>query len=495
MDTIAHLTGHAGTAVWEGVKSQARQKRHSRMWMAALICSADLAGLVFAGTLAVWLRLVIGRGFANPDQHLRLLPFLMIFLLAYAVRHLYPGNGLTPVEELRRLSLSTSITVLMVVAVAFWTQTSIDYSRLIFAFFWGLALVCVPLSRWLARRTALRLNQWGEPVALIGYGGQGRKIMKFLQENRQYGYNPMVIVNGLEAHDPDPSTEPCPEIQASALAHETDLLNRLGIKTAILVPSEVPEVLRRAIVDEQHFGLHRLILISNLDWFGSSAVIPHDLQGILGLEIKRNLLNRTEQVLKRGMELILISLSSPLMVPLMGLIALLIRLDSAGPIFFRQRRFGLHGEQLYVWKFRTMVENADQILAGCLSCDEELRDEWQALHKLKNDPRVTRFGRILRKTSLDELPQLWNVLGGEMSLVGPRPIVEDEIEYYAGSYRLYQQVRPGLTGLWQVSGRSDTSYANRVALDEYYVRHWSIWMDLYILIRTLWVVIKRSGAY
>jgi lipopolysaccharide/colanic/teichoic acid biosynthesis glycosyltransferase len=142
-----------------------------------------------------------------------------------------------------------------------------------------------------------------------------------------------------------------------------------------------------------------------------------------------------------------------------------------------------------------MVEDADQLLADCLNCDDDLRTEWKSLHKLKNDPRVTRIGRLLRKTSLDELPQLWNVLSGEMSLVGPRPIMEDEINYYASSYRLYQQVRPGLTGLWQVSGRSDTSYADRVALDEYYVRHWSIWMDLYIMFRTLGVVIKRSGAY
>jgi lipopolysaccharide/colanic/teichoic acid biosynthesis glycosyltransferase len=150
---------------------------------------------------------------------------------------------------------------------------------------------------------------------------------------------------------------------------------------------------------------------------------------------------------------------------------------------------------LWVWKFRTMVMNADTILADCLQHDEKLQAEWTATHKLKDDPRVTRVGRFLRKTSLDELPQLLNVVHNEMSLVGPRPIVDDEIQHYATSYRMYTQVRPGLTGLWQVSGRSDTSYAYRVSLDEYYVRHWSIWMDLYILARTLWVVAKGSGAY
>ena len=142
-----------------------------------------------------------------------------------------------------------------------------------------------------------------------------------------------------------------------------------------------------------------------------------------------------------------------------------------------------------------MVPDADHILEEYLAHDEALRAEWETNHKIKNDPRITRIGQLLRKTSLDELPQLLNVIRGEMSLVGPRPIVEEEIQYYANSYRLYTQVRPGLTGLWQVSGRSDTSYPHRVSLDEYYVRHWTIWMDLYILIRTCWVVLKRNGAY
>ena len=319
--------------------------------------------------------------------------------------------------------------------------------------------------------------------------------MQYLQNNRQYGYDPVVIVNGHSDGYPAAEPAPCPEIQAALLANQKDLLNQLGIRTAILVPPEVPEVLRSAIIDEQQFGLNRLILISDLGWFGGSAVIPHDLQGILGLEVERNLLNRREQVLKRVMELAVVILSAPFSLPVMGLLGLLIQLDSPGPILYRQRRYGLHGKPVWIWKFRTMVENADQVLADCLSCNEELSAEWQALHKLKNDPRVTRIGRFLRKTSLDELPQLWNVLRGDMSLVGPRPIMEDEINYYAGSYRLYKQVRPGLTGLWQVSGRSDTSYPYRVALDEYYVRHWSIWMDLYILLRTFEVVVRRSGAY
>jgi lipopolysaccharide/colanic/teichoic acid biosynthesis glycosyltransferase len=142
-----------------------------------------------------------------------------------------------------------------------------------------------------------------------------------------------------------------------------------------------------------------------------------------------------------------------------------------------------------------MVENADEVLQKCLEDDPDLLAEWERNHKLKNDPRITRVGRILRKLSLDELPQVLNVIKGEMSLVGPRPIVTDEIQRYADRYKYYLQVPPGITGLWQVSGRNDVDYDRRVMLDEYYVRNRSIWLNLYIIMRTVLVVIRRQGAY
>jgi lipopolysaccharide/colanic/teichoic acid biosynthesis glycosyltransferase len=147
------------------------------------------------------------------------------------------------------------------------------------------------------------------------------------------------------------------------------------------------------------------------------------------------------------------------------------------------------------WKFRTMVDNADRLLGEHLEKNPQLREEWANTHKLKQDPRVTKIGRILRRTSLDELPQIWNVLTGEMSLVGPRPVVSAEVEKYGESFEFYRAVRPGITGLWQVSGRSDTTYGERVTLDVRYVRHWSVWLDIYLLVRTFSVVLRGSGAY
>lgn len=495
METSARLSSIAEIANTRGLLSHRYLREHTRRFMSALMAGADLLSLATAGVLAVSLRQLLGNRLINPGFYAHLLPLLGLFLLVYALLKLYPGIGVTPVEELRRLSIATSAVFLTLVAYMFWTQTSTHYSRLVLGLFWLLALALVPLNRWLTRRFALRLGLWGEPVALIGFGPNGHKILAFLKNNRHYGLNPVVVVNGFGVHPEEEAQTGCPEIHAETLVAHKDLLSEAGIRTAILVPPEIPQVLNTALLDEQQFGLRRLILISSLGWIGGSAVIPHDLQGILGLEVERNLLNTYEQLLKRALDWTAMVLGSPLVASVLTLIAILIKLDSPGPVFYRQKRVGHNGRPLWVWKFRTMVSNADELLVDCLGCDTSLQAEWEASHKLKNDPRVTRIGRFLRKTSLDELPQLMNVMRGEMSLVGPRPIVEEEIQHYAASYRLYTQVRPGMTGLWQISGRSDTSYAYRVSLDEYYVRHWSIWMDLYILIRTLWVVLKGSGAY
>lgn len=198
---------------------------------------------------------------------------------------------------------------------------------------------------------------------------------------------------------------------------------------------------------------------------------------------------------KRSLDVALISACLPVLLPVMVAIAVAIRLDSKGPILLYQRRVGRNGRAFKMWKFRSMVEGAEAKLQAYLAADPAARTEWEETHKLKNDPRVTPLGRILRRTSLDELPQLWNILVGDMSLVGPRPIVRDEIDRYQAVYPLYTQSRPGLTGLWQVSGRSNTSYARRIVLDKIYIRRWSLAMDVGILLRTIPAVLFGRGAY
>lgn len=221
----------------------------------------------------------------------------------------------------------------------------------------------------------------------------------------------------------------------------------------------------------------------------------HDLGSTVGFEIRNNLQSKWGQWVKRSLDILIVLLFSILAIPLTLLISILIKLDSPGPIFYRQKRVGKQGKQFDMWKFRTMVQNADQILAKVLEQDEETRAEWAENQKLKNDPRITRVGKWLRKWSLDELPQAHNVFIGQMSMVGPRPFMPDQVQHYGEILDLYQCVPPGMTGLWQVSGRNTTSYQKRVALDAYYVKNWSVWMDIYILFRTIWVVLRREGAY
>jgi Undecaprenyl-phosphate galactose phosphotransferase WbaP len=175
-------------------------------------------------------------------------------------------------------------------------------------------------------------------------------------------------------------------------------------------------------------------------------------------------------------------------------LVILVKLDSPGPAFYGHRRLGEGGKHFRCWKFRTMHTDAEQRLDEYLQGNPNLRAEWKQNFKLRDDPRVTRIGRFLRKTSLGELPQLWNVLRGQMSLVGPRPIVDAEVPRYGTVYELYQRIRPGISGLWQVSGRSDTNHAQRVKLDAYYVHNWSVWLDLVVLASTLRCVVPGQGA-
>ncbi len=200
-------------------------------------------------------------------------------------------------------------------------------------------------------------------------------------------------------------------------------------------------------------------------------------------------------VMKRMLEVFLILLSAPITLSICVVLAVCVVLSSPGPIFFSHRRIGRNGIFFSMWKFRTMCENSAEVLEHHLALHPEEREEWNKLHKLRNDPRVTPLGRFLRRSSLDELPQLWNVLTGRMSLVGPRPIVAAEAEKYGADFAYYLAVKPGVTGLWQASGRSTLTYDERVALDRRYVEEWSLLGDLRILFRTFTKVVNSDGAY
>jgi lipopolysaccharide/colanic/teichoic acid biosynthesis glycosyltransferase len=201
------------------------------------------------------------------------------------------------------------------------------------------------------------------------------------------------------------------------------------------------------------------------------------------------------RVVKRISDLVLVALMAPVLLPILLVLAVLVKLTSPGPAFFSHRRICQNGAFFSMWKFRTMCVNSSEVLEEYLQRHPEARAEWNLTHKLQDDPRVTRLGRVMRRLSLDELPQVWNVITGRMTLVGPRPIVAAEVEKYGDCFHCYTCVKPGVTGLWQVSGRSTLSYDARVSLDCEYVKHWSLARDLKILAATMRSVVNQEGAY
>lgn len=216
--------------------------------------------------------------------------------------------------------------------------------------------------------------------------------------------------------------------------------------------------------------------------------------GLHGYTVRNGASSPSAQFLKRAVDLLGASLTLFLLAPVFALLALVIRWDSEGPIFFRQERIGPDGQIFTVLKFRTMYCNADQRLTDVLENDPERRRRYERYHKLQDDPRVTAVGQFLRRYSLDELPQLFNVLRGQMSLVGPRAYMPSELSDMKGLEKVILQTPPGLTGLWQVSGRNQLSFAERVDLDVHYVQNWSPWLDLYLLVRTIPTVVTGEGA-
>jgi lipopolysaccharide/colanic/teichoic acid biosynthesis glycosyltransferase len=201
------------------------------------------------------------------------------------------------------------------------------------------------------------------------------------------------------------------------------------------------------------------------------------------------------RIVKRALDLLLSLAILPVVIPAGVIVALLVKLSSPGPVFYRQPRIGLRGEPFFLWKFRTMICQGESVFRAHLAANADARHEWACYRKLRHDPRITRIGGFLRRTNLDELPQVFNVLLGQMSLVGPRPVVEEEMERYGAGATLYSAVLPGITGMWQVGGRGSVPYERRVALDVEYVSTWSLARDMQVLVQTFHAVWTGRGAY
>jgi lipopolysaccharide/colanic/teichoic acid biosynthesis glycosyltransferase len=272
------------------------------------------------------------------------------------------------------------------------------------------------------------------------------------------------------------------------------LASRLSITCAVLAMPGVESAKLLQIVEHIGGKFTHLLIIPDLFGFATMGVPAKSLGGILGVEVRQQLLLPGPRLAKRIMDLALTLVGGVFVLPFLLLIAALIKLDSRGPALYKQKRLGIDGTYFTAFKFRTMHGDGEERLKAVLDSDPALAAEYEVFHKLRIDPRVTRFGRLLRKYSLDEFPQLLNVLRGEMSLVGPRPYIERELTEMRGQEGIVLRAPPGMTGMWQVSDRNATSFAQRVQIDVYYVRNWSPWLDIHILAKTFGVVLKGSGV-
>ena len=376
----------------------------------------------------------------------------------------------------------------------------VEFSRLWVLTSWALVVPAIPLVRRLVKHVALELGGWLQPTVILGTGPNALEIAAaYDARNNHLGYQVQAFL--------DPAAAACertllvagraiPVVPLAPSARE--LPGWLG-QPHVVVALELDEMLgRETLIESLSFHHGDIDVISPLKGLpiNNTRVSHFFSRDILSLRIHNNLARPFPQLVKRAFDLVAASALLVCVAPLLAIVAVKIKLRDGGAVIFAHTRVGRHGRLFRCYKFRTMVASSAEVLAELLASDPTARAEWEKDRKLRHDPRITPIGRFLRKTSLDELPQLINIVKGEMSLVGPRPVVPDELDRYGEAKLYYLQVRPGLTGLWQISGRNDLDYERRVTLDTWYVRNWTLWYDVLILFRTLLVVpSKASGAY
>jgi len=418
-------------------------------------------------------------------------PYLPIFVIFFWIVGLYPGVALAPAEETRSFAIASFLAHIGIHLSRYIQYQKIDsiYAAFIFSFFFSpvILMICRDIMHFILFQSKMK----GIPAVIYGAGNTGRLVVDRLLKSKRVGYEPAVIL------DNDPFSgdfyRNIPIIHDTRLGPE--LVERYNIKMAIVAMPNLEQDQMKHLINYSVSAFRYNVLIP--DFFSISNIWMHvrDFDGILGLATSHRLKMYWNLAIKRFLDIVLVSLGGLIILPFLLLIALIVKISSPGPALYGHERVGLNGKHFKAYKFRSMVIDADSRLESVLKTDPRLRQEWEANHKLKDDPRVTKIGKLLRRTSFDEFPQLINILKGEMSLVGPRPVTDPEIEKYGEDARRILSVTPGLTGLWQISGRSDTDYAERVSYDLYYIQSWSVWLDLWILYRTPGVIVKGKGAY
>ena len=359
-----------------------------------------------------------------------------------------------------------------------------DLSRLFVILLFVVSFIFVCLVQQLLVAVFDRLNILKEPVLFIGANITTQKIIQHLKHNNCFGIKVVDIVNGNFADSYEADIE-----------KTKNIIEKTNVKTVIISSVNMGKM-SKIVTDIQPLVKNIIFTPNLIDIpIANLEINKLPIENIALLTVKNNLALRRNRIIKYIFDMVLTIVGTICISPVLICIAIWIYKDSPGPIIFKHMRVGKNGKEFPCYKFRSMCVDAKEKLEELLKNDPQARTEWERDFKLKHDPRITKSGAFLRKTSLDELPQIFNVLKGEMSLVGPRPIIKEEMKRYGNHIDDYLMVKPGIAGIWQCSGRSDTTYQERVQMDSWYVRNWSVWLDIMILWQTLKAVFAKKGAY
>ena len=502
MSTSAQAVGQAAETI-AAISPQrvARQRSREHEWriLIAALIGNDLLMTGLAFRVAFWIRFEIGLAFfefealrSQAYYEQLVLILVPLWLAIFALAGLYQRDALLGgTDEYDRVFRGTTLGLLLVVVVGF-LDPNLIVARGWLVVSWPLAFLAVSAGRLAIRRVVYRLRSRGRFLSralIIGANEEARLLARQLQQWKTSGLDLVGFVDGEEAV----GEELAPHLRViDTLEHLDAIIHRYGIEEIILASSALT---RKTTLDLfRRYGVSpgvQLRMSSGLYEIITTGLSIKEFAYVPLVGVDRVRFKGGNWASKTALDYFLTVPALLLLTPILVAIGLLIRLGSPGPVIHRRRVMGINGRQFDAFKFRTMSIHGDKILAARPDLQQELARD----HKLKDDPRVTPIGLVLRRYSLDELPQLFNVLRREMSLVGPRMISPEEMARYDQWAMNLLTVPPGITGLWQVSGRSDISYEERVRLDMHYIRNWSIWFDLQLLWQTIPVVLRGRGAY
>jgi len=450
--------------------------KRSELFFTILLIPVDIAMILLAFILAYKMRLsfeIVPIIYVEPfAAYFKLILWTMpIWTLVFAMNGLYSTERRGVAREFGKIVVSVSAAIALL-TVGIFLGRIFFFSRLIIGMSWILAIVLVLFGRYFilfVQRYLYRSGIGIHRVIVIGHNGGTKSLARQLNENKNLGFRIVKIID----------REGCTKI--------AEIVKRNPCDEILIADVEMGQREIECMANFCHLNNLGFKMIPNLFLVQSSHTNIQTLAGVPILEFKRSPLDGWGRILKRLFDLIFGFIFFMLVSPIMLIVALAIKLTSKGPVLFRQERVGLEKNFIF-YKFRTMKEGSEKEHQAYIK-------KYGNMFKLANDPRVTSVGKFLRKTSLDELPQFLNVLKGDMSLIGPRPPMPEEVQRYTAFQKRRLGVKPGMTGLWQVSGRSDLSFDEWVRLDAYYIEHWSLWLDFVIFLKTIWIVIRGRGAY